>query len=186
MAQPTKRFIFVLYGDSLGAVYLTHNETHDTYKLSRLHPLDNIHVLRFQNANTYGGITNLLSILNDENKEKKVNDIIGDFQWIVCTYQNDGVTGQIVKTIPVLSVNNSGLIKKGYIIDTLYVPGEAARASAAVPEAAQPGGSLYDKSGKLLYRGEMKNGLPHGYGTGYYANGKVGHVGLFKGGKIVQ
>jgi antitoxin component YwqK of YwqJK toxin-antitoxin module len=32
----------------------------------------------------------------------------------------------------------------------------------------------------------MKNGVPHGYGTGYYANGKVGHVGLFKGGKIVQ
>jgi hypothetical protein len=50
----------------------------------------------------------------------------------------------------------------------------------------QNGGSLYDKKGKLLYRGEMKNGLPHGYGTGYYANGKVGHVGMFKGGKIVQ
>ena len=50
----------------------------------------------------------------------------------------------------------------------------------------QIGGSLYDKKGKLLYRGQMKNGVPHGYGTGYYANGKVGHTGMFKGGKIVQ
>jgi len=52
-------------------------------------------------------------------------------------------------------------------------------------EDVKAGGSLYDK-GKLLYRGQMKNGLPHGYGTGYYANGDVGHVGMFKGGKIVQ
>ena len=54
------------------------------------------------------------------------------------------------------------------------------------PEYVQPGGSLYDNKGKLLYRGQMKNGVPHGYGTGYYANGKVGHTGMFKGGKIVQ
>jgi hypothetical protein len=46
-------------------------------------------------------------------------------------------------------------------------------------QANQAGGTLYDNKGKLLYRREMKNGLPHGYG-------KVGHVGLFKGGKIVQ
>jgi hypothetical protein len=49
----------------------------------------------------------------------------------------------------------------------------------------QIGGSLYDKKGKLLYRGQMKNGVPHGYGTGYYTNGKVGHVGMFKNGKII-
>jgi antitoxin component YwqK of YwqJK toxin-antitoxin module len=63
---------------------------------------------------------------------------------------------------------------------------EELEARLRAKEAAQPGGSLYDKKGKLLYRGQMKNGLPHGYGTGYYANGKVGHVGMFKGGKIVQ
>lgn len=54
------------------------------------------------------------------------------------------------------------------------------------PQDVKAGGSLYDNKGKLLYRGQVKNGLPHGYGTGYYTTGKVGHVGMFKGGKIVQ
>jgi hypothetical protein len=133
-----------------------------------------------------GKLDTLLTRLNNGEELEELKEV----SWIYGNFYcgDNGLPLGVVKILPVITVEPSRQSGKLYsvIIDNLYVHGEEGRASAAVPEAAQPGGSLYDKSGKLLYRGEMKNGLPHGYGTGYYANGKVGHVGLFKGGKIVQ
>ena len=118
-----------------------------------------------------GGITNLLRRLNAG------EDL--PLSWIICDIKCpvSGYSG-MCRILPVYSVSTDAVTRKevtrvGFIIDTTYVH-------------AQPGGSLYDNKGKLLYRGGMKNGLPHGYGTGYYANGKVGYVGMFKGGKIIQ
>ena len=133
-----------------------------------------------------GGITNLL---RDLNNGKKSPDVL---KWIDGTFHC--YTGDLPKGIVKISQVASRHLRQGIrmeiIIDnsaTSVLPESAtAAAESAIPAAAQPGGSLYDEKGKLLYRGEMKNGVPHGYGTGYYANGKVGHVGMFKGGKIVQ
>jgi hypothetical protein len=134
-----------------------------------------------------GKLDTLLTRLNNGEELEELKEV----SWIYGNFSCGGnglPHGYVVKILPVITVEPSRESGKLYsvIIDNLYVHGEEGRASAAVPEAAQPGGSLYDKNGTLLYRGEMKNGVPHGYGTGYYANGKVGHVGLFKGGKIVQ
>ena len=131
------------------------------------------------------GITKFLNTLNDHSTEANILAKIGADNWMIGKFIAHPLV-DFVRVLPVSSHKN-GVYRYEFIQDTSYihqVP-EAARASAAVPEAAQAGGSLYDNKGKLLYRGQMKNGLPHGYGTGYYANGKVGHVGMFKGGKIV-
>ena len=129
-------------------------------------------------------IDGLLSNLNNRTQDPD------EFNWIYGTFHSykSGLPVGIVKILPVYDYTGIyGIEKSLIIIDTSFLPESAtAAAESAIPAAAQPGGSLYDKKGKLLYRGEMKNGVPHGYGTGYYANGKVGHVGMFKGGKIVQ
>jgi hypothetical protein len=129
--------------------------------------------LPYLDVNLYGGITNFLNKLNTGNE-------FPDLKWLVGTFESNLMVGHIplgtVKILPIRSVKREPgqppVYRSEIVIDNEYV--------------AQAGGSLYDNKGKLLYRGEMKNGLPHGYGTGYYANGKVGHVGMFKGGKIVQ
>ena len=126
-------------------------------------------------ANMYGGITKLIEILNAADSPAKQSILISA-KWLTGYFANGArtfVNGTKTKILPVKSVKLDGTVRETYIIDTEY-------------KSEQPGGSLYDNKGKLLYRGEMKNGVPHGYGTGYYSNGKVGHVGIFKGGKIVQ
>ena len=149
-------------------------------------------IIPYLNVTSMGGITNLLRGLNTgfilpDTDILKSNWMVGKI-----ILENNGTRiqpnitykeGQI-KILPVISHGTNAqtmqrVTRTENIIDSSY---QAASASAA----AQPGGSLYDNKGKLLYRGQMKNGLPHGYGTGYYANGKVGHTGMFKGGKIVQ
>jgi antitoxin component YwqK of YwqJK toxin-antitoxin module len=96
--------------------------------------------------------------------------MIGEF-----SSSKDGLPSGSVRILPVASYKEAtsttpAVLRQEFIMDNTHKVG---------------GGSLYDNKGKLLYRGEMKNGVPHGYGTGYYANGKVGHTGMFKGGKIV-
>ena len=157
------------------------------------HPLDSLDTTPYQQVGS--GITVLLDSLNTSRKCSAADPL----KWMVCKVSFHPYHA-IYKILPVFSQRVNPVTqeivstKKGFIIDTQYAHAEAssakqpssAAAESAIPAAAQPGGSLYDKKGKLLYRGEMKNGVPHGYGTGYYANGKVGHVGMFKGGKIVQ
>ena len=153
-----------------------------------------------------GGITNFVKALNsgthsdkyyepfDPLKKKNGTKLLKELNWIYGKFHTESIRGLVtypltkVKILPVMSRKiGESKIRKEFIIDRSFLPESAtAAAESAIPAAAQPGGSLYDKKGKLLYRGEMKNGVPHGYGTGYYANGKVGHVGMFKGGKIVQ
>ena len=150
------------------------------------------------NLSLYGNRTNerltFLPVDSIDGLLSNLNNRIQDpdkFNWICGTFNSyrNGLPLGIVKILPVYEITTGiyGIDTRLIIIDTSFLPESAtAAAESAIPAAAQPGGSLYDNKGKLLYRGQMKNGLPHGYGTGYYANGKVGHVGMFKGGKIVQ
>ena len=150
--------------------------------------------LPYLDVSRIGGITKLLSDLNRGIRDPKtLNWIEGKFY----SYR-DGLPVGIVRISPVSSQDSTEIIMDNSVLpesapaaasaESAIPAAESAipAAESAIPAAAQPGGSLYDKNGKLLYRGQMKNGVPHGYGTGYYANGKVGHVGMFKGGKIVQ
>ena len=155
------------------------------YNLSSRYEDNKQQKLKYFNVNNLGGITELLNRLNGVSSNKKPKKPLPDLHWLVGSFKPDTVNKYLtglgqVKILPVESVGTEENGTKTYryeiIIDTDSV--------AAAP--AQPGGSLYDNKGKLLYRGGMKNGLPHGYGTGYYANGKVGYVGMFKAGKIVQ
>ena len=118
------------------------------------------------------GITYVLNTLNSQS-ETDLLSAIGLDKWMIGTFNSykNGLPIGTVRVLPVMSYR-PGVYRYEFIIDNSYKVGG--------------GDSLYDNKGKLLYRGEMKNGVPHGYGTGYYSNGKVGHTGMFKGGKIVQ
>jgi hypothetical protein len=127
-----------------------------------------------------GGITKLLTSLNSGGHlEHNFLQHLGPLNWMIGEFSSskDGIPVGSVRVLPVASYKEAtpttpAVLRQEFIMDNTHKVGG--------------GGSLYDNKGKLLYRGEMKNGVPHGYGTGYYANGKVGHTGMFKGGKIVQ
>ena len=46
-------------------------------------------------------------------------------------------------------------------------------------------GKLYDRKGRLLYSGELVNGVPHGKGTAYDVESGKGYKAKFKGGKML-
>ena len=125
-----------------------------------------------------GGITKVLTSLNSGGElEHNYLQQLGPGNWMIGEFSSskDGLPNGRVRVLPVMSYRKAtpstpAILRQEFIMDNTY----------------KVGGSLYDNKGKLLYRGEMKNGIPHGYGSGYYANGKVGHTGMFKGGKIVQ
>ena len=156
----------------------------------------------YVDVGSVGGITKVLTSLNSQ-LETDLLSAIGLDKWMIGTF-NSYKNGLPIGTVRVLPVTSQRLAtpktpavyRYEFIIDNSYNPfieaalkGDQAALNsqiAALNKRVQGGDSLYDNKGKLLYRGEMKNGLPHGYGTGYYSNGKVGHTGMFKGGKIVQ
>jgi hypothetical protein len=188
MSQQLQRFTLVDTSCCSSRKGFCFETKYKTYNLSTQHSI--WPTIPYLDANDYGGITELLSTLNSGNE---LQDLIESDKWIIGKFNYEDYSKERfenqnlpVKTVRILPVRSEKRVSKNLIktrreliIDNEFIEEESKRAD-------QAGGSLYDNKGKLLYRGEMKNGLPHGYGTGYYANGKVGHVGMFKGGKIVQ
>jgi hypothetical protein len=179
-----------------------------TYNLSGYAMMGQLEV-PYINVSAVGGITKVLTSLNSGGHlETDLLSAIGLDKWMIGEFNSSKQSKDSsplpigsVRLLPVMSYRLTTLktplvARYEFIIDNSYNPfveaalkGDQAAWNfqiAALNNRVQSGGSLYDNKGKLLYRGEMKNGVPHGYGTGYYANGKVGHTGMFKGGKIVQ